>query len=361
MKQIYYGPEIWNLQNSGGISRYFYELIKGSGKTALPLMNKNGNYFAARLTDQSIMLAAGFSASRFLRSQDFDLLGLDHSGKVFHPTYYGSKHISDFKKAGIPVVITVFDMISEIFPERRSLRALFKNVKASDIRSADHIICISEKTRDDLVRFFPTVGPKTSVVHLGLDKGFSPAESGLTLNHDKPYLLYVGNRRGYKNFRVLYLAYLNSDFLRRNFKLVAFGGEQLTESELSFFPTSSREEQIIYISGDDDLLANYYRNAAAFVYPSLYEGFGLPPLEAMACGVLTFTSNRGSLPEVCGDSSIYFDPENEPELRGLLELWLSPNFEIRTQIEKGIAHAKKFTWKKMIEDTKLVYEKLDHI
>jgi glycosyltransferase involved in cell wall biosynthesis len=358
MKQIYYGPEIWNLQNSGGISRYFYELINGNTKSAVPLINENKNYFAAQLHSQSIRLDRAVSLSEIYQTGESNQLGKELSGRVFHPTYYGSKLFADFKKTGVPVVITVFDMISEIFPERRSFRNFFKNVKASDIRSADHIICISEKTREDLVRFFPAVETKTSVVHLGIDKVFSLASHGARPNYKKPYLLYVGNRRGYKNFKVLYLAYMNSVFLRKNFALVAFGGEKYTDDEFYSFARPSEENPVIFVSGDDEMLANYYRNAAAFIYPSLYEGFGLPPLEAMACGALTFTSNRGSLPEVCQDSSIYFDPENVVELQELLELWLTPNFETRHQIEIGIAHARKFTWRKTVDQTKLVYDKL---
>jgi glycosyltransferase involved in cell wall biosynthesis len=311
-------------------------LIKGNEKTARPLINENRNYFAAQFTDQSIRLTSDISVTQLLRTIELESLDKKNSGAVFHPTYYGSKYISNFKKAGIPIVLTVFDMISEIFPERRSLRALFKNAKASDIRSADHVICISEKTREDLIRYFPAVETKTSVVHLGIDNSFSSINSGLAPNHDKPYLLYVGNRRGYKNFKLLYLAYMNSDYLRRNFRLVAFGGEHFTEFEFDFFTTSSLTEQIIYISGDDALLANYYRNAAAFVYPSLYEGFGLPPLEAMACGLPVAAYPVTGPIDVIGNSGSGVLKEDLRE--ACLEALKIPK-------EAAIAHAKLYSWR----------------
>src|SRR5439155_12251123 len=130
---------------------------------------------------------------------------------------------------------------------------------------------------------------------------------------DRPYLLFVGNRGTYKNFDLLARTYARSDRLQREFDIVCFGGQRESShpARLEQLGIASRVQ---YFSGGDQVLANLYRHAFALVYPSKYEGFGIPPLEAMHYGCPVIASNAGSLPEVVADAGLMFDPNSEDDL-----------------------------------------------
>ena len=124
----------------------------------------------------------------------------------------------------------------------------------------------------------------------------------------------MGNRGGYKNFSTLLQAYGNSPILRE-FELIAFGGHPLLPDEKNQITQLGITDKVRFTSGSDQELAARYRAATAFIFPSTYEGFGLPPLEAMSHGCPVVCSNGGSIPEVVGDAGVYFDPNSAEELR----------------------------------------------
>ncbi len=201
-------------------------------------------------------------------------------------------------------------MIHELFPNEFSVTDNTAATKRIAIARADHVICISENTKLDLMRLHGTPASKISVVYLGFDQ-FVTDEDKLppAVFAGKPFLLYVGQRGGYKNFTGLLKAVASSDRLLSDFDIIAFGGPKFSDSERNLVSSVGfAENQVRQISGDDDLLGGFYGSAKAFIYPSLYEGFGIPPLEAMAHQCPVISSNTSSMPEVIGSAGEYFDP-----------------------------------------------------
>jgi glycosyltransferase involved in cell wall biosynthesis len=175
--------------------------------------------------------------------------------------------------------------------------------------------------------------------------------------HDRPYLLYVGARGGYKNFKKLISVYSKSSKIHKNFDLVCFGGGKLHTDELQMITDAGiRPEQVIHFGGGDNILAALYKQAYAFIYPSLYEGFGIPPLEAMAIGCPVICSNNSSLPEVVGDAAETFDPLDEESIQAAIENVIFSSERRNELIKTGLTHHLKFSWSRCAQETKIIYE-----
>lgn len=279
---------------------------------------------------------------------------LNSHADIIHETYYSIKPtgLGKFR------VLTVYDMIHELFSEEFTNDSITTKAKKAAISRADHIICISESTRQDLHRLLEIDKSKTSVVYLGHSLIHDIKQSLSGPPKEKPYLLYVGNRGGYKNFYAFCQAFASSAFLKKEFDIVAFGGGMFNNSELTFLKNLNLEQQIHHLSGNDDLLQTFYQNATLFVYPSLYEGFGIPPLEAMNFECPVACSNTSSIPEVVGDAGIYFDPYSIDSMREAFEIATNSS-EIRTElISKGRQRIKIFSWEKCVTETAKVYTTL---
>ena len=183
-------------------------------------------------------------------------------------------------------------MIHEKYSEYLQPDDNMSYIKLQAINRADHVICISENTRKDLIELTNIPQAKTSVVHLGFSLWIYQRRGPKIIN--RPYLLFVGHRGGYKNFRRFLQAYATSKRLVQDFDVVCFGGFEFSSDELTFISSLGlTSNKVRRISGDDQVLANLYLNAAAFIYPSLYEGFGIPLLEAMSYQCPVVCSNAG--------------------------------------------------------------------
>jgi glycosyltransferase involved in cell wall biosynthesis len=251
-------------------------------------------------------------------------------------------------------------MIHEKFPDNFSHRDPAVKFKRLAVDRADHIICISQNTKNDLCAIYDVPIDKVSVVHLGFEKFVSqPVYTALHSKELRPFLLYVGSRRGYKNFERMILAVASSPALRNTFDVLAFGGgpfnkaEQFKIAQLGFDSQSVRQ-----VGGGDDILGRLYAQARAFVYPSIYEGFGLPPLEAMAQDCPVITSNSSSLPEVVGDAGFYFDPLDIEAQAQAIERVVFDD-QMRSQlIEAGRQRLDLFSWDRCARETQAVYQKV---
>ena len=272
---------------------------------------------------------------------------------IFHETYFSPRSNAPI---GCPTVVTVYDMIHEKFPKYFNRFDPTSNWKEKAVKRATHIICISESTRRDLLELFPSLENKVSVVHLGFSTTQVIEEIG---NIQRPYLLYVGTRNGHKNFLALLNAFVSSQKLCSEFNLVAFGGGAFTTSELQLINgLGLKEKQIIQVGGNDEILAGYYKNASAFIYPSVYEGFGLPPLEAMAQNCPVVSSNTSSMPEVIGDAGEFFDPNSIDEMREAIERVVFSSSRSRELIEQGKRRLEMFTWQNCANQTLNIYNQL---
>ena len=197
---------------------------------------------------------------------------------------------------------------------------------------------------------------KTSTVHLGF-KPLPNASVTPAAPVDVPYLLYVGVRSGYKNFKNLLRAYASSSPLNRSLGLVCFGGGPFSRQELQYMDHLKIDKtRIVQVEGDDAMLAACYRNARAFVYPSLYEGFGIPPLEAMSASCPVICSSTGSVPEIVGDAGEYFDPEQVEDIRRAIETVAFDDERSDILRQLGKRQLTRYSWEKCAHESLQIYQ-----
>jgi len=363
--RIAFDQQIFSWQEYGGISRYICSLacylseIPGvEAKIFAPL------HVNAYLPQISKSLRTGIQLKTFpktarARISASRLIAMPllkaFRPEIVHETYYAS---STYAPRGAYRVLTAYDMIHERFSRIMPANDSTLHLKASAFSRADHIICISERTRNDLMEFYDIPDAKVSVIYLGLDAlPVGTSKSDNTKN--KPYLLYVGQRHEYKNFIGLVKAYTSSAWIKNNFRLLCFGGGDFTLAEKEMLVANGlNESHIMQISGNDRGLADCYRDAAAFVYPSLYEGFGIPPLEAMSLGCPVVCSNTSSIPEVVGNAGEYFDPASIDSIRLSIEKVLQSPECLADLTKKGYERCKLFSWEKCAAETLAIYKRL---
>ncbi len=359
--KVTFDSQIFTLQEYGGISRYICSL-------ASHLANIEGVdanivapfYINAYLVKLPQYLVSGIKIPRIPKTEIivhlcslFFARGViaRQAPQIIHETYFSPKPVAP---KGVCAVVTVYDMIHELFPSNMNNK--HSNWKRIAIQRADHIICISECTRKDLLKLYDLSEDKVSVVYLGFD---ALIPSVVKIEKRKPYLFYVGHRSDYKNFEGFLKAYANSYWLSNNFDVVCFGGGAFSSVEKKLIKELNlSDEQLHQITGNDEQLANYYRDAALFVYPSLYEGFGIPPLEAMSLGCPVACSNTSSIPEVVSDAAEYFDPNDTESIRAAMELVLTSTERQTDLINKGYKRCTQFTWERCAQETLAIYNKL---
>jgi glycosyltransferase involved in cell wall biosynthesis len=268
----------------------------------------------------------------------------------WQPTLVHETYFSKIKSGATncPTVLTVFDMISDLGVDGAlpSEAQILRSNKYAAVQRADHVICISECTRQDLIQTYKISPEKVSTIHLGCDEAIiEVSQESQFQRTERPYLLYVGLRGGYKNFEGLLKAIAAADRLKRDFDLVAFGGGAFSEQEQALITRLNfTSEQVRQIGGSDQELAKVYRKASAFVYPSVYEGFGLPPLEAMTYGCPVVSSQASALPEVIADAAEYFDPGISESISSAIENVVYSAERTQALIIKGHARVSQFTW-----------------
>jgi glycosyltransferase involved in cell wall biosynthesis len=356
--RVTFGPEIWSLQNEGGISRYFQQLIRGLSESEI-----SGRVLTQNHTN-SRMISAHSERFEIQSLKDLKnpykeisrLLAQESDANIFHPTYY-SKNLVEIREPKTKIVVTVFDMISELFPERKPRFRKVVDEKRISVEKADHILSISKQTKEDLVRIYKVPEEKISVTYLGSNLHLLPQESSAKLATG-PFILYVGKRGGYKNFLNFVTAYSHSKTLMSNFSIIAVGGGELGPREILELLNLNIADKVSQIDANDADLANYYRKAACLVYPSLYEGFGLPPVEAMSLNCAVIASSGGSIPEICNGAAEYFDPTNVDSIQQVLEATLADEQQMQKMRLMGLTIAESFTWEKTAVDTIDAYKKI---
>lgn len=274
------------------------------------------------------------------------------------------------------VVVTVHDLITLAYRDQAELTGymtyydrFFENLVKRGLEKASALIADSEHTRQDIIRTLNYPADKISVVYLGIDQArFQPRKVSddfyqtYHLDRQASYLLYVGSEDPRKNLSRLI------DSLRRivdqepNIKLLKVGAARFVGERKQLQQKIQRlglEDHVIFFDQVPDKdLACFYNIADLFVFPSLYEGFGLPVLEAMACGTPVLTSNRSSLPEVAGEAAILVNPYNVNAItHGIIQL-LSDSTLADSMRQKGLTYAGQFTWERTARETMAVYERV---
>ena len=275
---------------------------------------------------------------RILRREKPDLV---HFPYFFHPSLF----------LGAPYVVTIFDTAYSYFPGSlsRKERLAYQLMMRRSIRKAALVLTDSHSAKRDIIRFFNGDEAKIRVIPLGVEERFRPMDDDAAfrarLGLPDRYILYMGNHRPHKNLPVLVNAFAR---IRRDiphYLVLPWHPDNDCRQTEDAVAEAAIAEQVVFLRDlPDEALPSLYSAAGLFVYPSLYEGFGLPPLEAMASGTPVISSNTSSLPEVVGEAGILLDPH---DVEGLAEAILNVlrNPELQQEMrEKGIERAKLFTW-----------------
>lgn len=262
-------------------------------------------------------------------------------------------------------LVTVHDLKYVHFPSYfRGLGSLkhryITTMIRRSVRSADHVLTVSNHACSDIVTEFGVNEDQITVIPHG--PGGTRTETNASSPIDDPFLFFVGSLRPHKNLDTLVDAYieLRARTDETDVKLAIAGaeyGDSLIELQ-ERIPCSYRDDIEFLGRVDDETLATLYAHATAFVYPSLYEGFGLPPLEAMAHGTPVIASDRTSIPEVVGDAGVYIDPTDQGDLADALERVLSSESLRDCLREQGRQRYQEFSWERTARETLAVYEQL---
>jgi glycosyltransferase involved in cell wall biosynthesis len=362
--KIAYDHQVFSFQRHGGISRYVVELVQNLLHTddveltvLAPVhineyLRRPGIRERVRGSYLPLAFRGGAKVAGLLNSALVPLFWKGREFDIVHETYY-SKALYG---RGRVRILTIHDLIHEQFPQDFPDTARVIAAKRAAAERADHIICVSENTRRDAIRLLGIGHERTSVIHLGYSPGFQHADPAG--HHLAPCVLYVGQRGGYKNFEVLLEAFASSPKLRQAFDLVAFGGRSFSTEEQRRIRALGVASRVRQVGGDDALLNAHYRAAVAFVYPSRYEGFGIPPLEAMATGCPVACGNAGSIGEVVGPAGAYFDPDDRDGLRLILERLADDAVYADELRAKGFEQIKKYSWARCAAETLERYKRL---
>jgi glycosyltransferase involved in cell wall biosynthesis len=278
------------------------------------------------------------------------------AGAIWHSTYFTRPR--SWKG---PQVVTVADMIYERFPDLFIGAAgdQFREQRKQCVLAADAVLCISDGTRRDVEEFYQVNSGRLHVVHLACSDFFRPLAKGDLAQAGgsrPPFFLYVGSRAHYKNFRGLLDAY--SKWRGRAAMRLVVVGQPWTSEEgrrLSELGISGQVELLTDVR--DEALCTLYNQAAAFIYPSLYEGFGIPLLEAMACGCPVVASRIPTTEEVAGDCCIYFELDRPDSMIDAFDKALSEG-RGGAMARAGLEHAGRFSWEKTAQGTLDVYRSL---
>ncbi len=294
--------------------------------------------------------------TRFISSLVNPPKNLGKFALIHCPTVVAPFFFSAEKNKKTKVVMTVHDLIPIIYPKFNIVRRriYFKYLLKYRFRFVDHFIVPSQSVRNDLVNYFKIDPYRISVIYEGVSERYRPNNM-----EKQSYILAVSTLEPRKNFKRIIECYMKlRQDSRIDEKLIIVGKSGWYYKDILNIPEKLAESIIFKGYVPEEQLIELYQHAKFFVYPSLYEGFGLPVAEAMACGCPVITSNRSSLPEVGGDATWFVNPENKIELEQAM-IELSHNKILRkNMIDKGLNQVKRFTWKRCAEETLALYEKV---
>jgi len=356
--RVAFDEQIFAIQRYGGISRMFAQLARQF--VLDPIEDLQALPFNAPVVNRYLLDHPEISGPLGARQARNEWTALAHyltrpqthpRCEIVHNTFYLPHGLAPAK--GAKRIVTIHDMIPERLPHtRRRLDRL--TLKHRYVQRADHIICVSQATRDDLEEIYGPLHVPVSVVHHGVDPRFHPDVPKLDMFPER-YVLFVGNRGQYKDARVLFEAFaeIAADF--PDIDLLCVGGAGLSAKEVQWLSERGIRERVSQRYLSDDGIASAYAHAEVFVFPSRFEGFGLPALEAMASGTPVILANATSLPEVGADAAVYFQPGDASELAVALTSVLQDRERRDQLISRGRERAAAFTWQAAARKTADAY------
>ena len=287
----------------------------------------------------------------------------DNSIDIYHVT----KNFGVPLFSSIPIVVTIHDIIPHLFPQQYLKntveRIYYEMAIRHSIKKASKILTVSAFSKQELIKAYGVKADKIIVIANGYNEVYKPIKNKELLDGVKEkyrlrgrYILTFGGSEYRKNVKRLINVY--QKHFSDEYKLVVIGGKWRDIDLASEYKTDSN---ILFLSNvpEQDLIA-IYNLAEIFVFPSFYEGFGIPVLEGMACGVPVITSDVSSMPEVGGDAAIYFDPYDEKDMAEKIELVLKDDILRQEMISKGLKRVKEYSWEKCAKETLKVYGEVLH-
>ena len=357
--KILLDPQIFNLQTYGGISRYYTEIFSRLNKRknisiTLPIYSSNNVYVAnsglfitekKRITSLiktlNILGISTRSLNKRISEKQINNLFEKANFDLFIPTYYDPYFLKIIGNK--PFVLTVYDMIHELFPQY--FIDDYWNVKDNKkilLEKATKIIAVSNNTKKDIIKIYPHIDEsKIEVIYHG---NSIQVNEYVAVDLPDNYILFVGSRDHYKNFYFLVESIKDLLISDPTLILICAGGGKFKDEEIKFINDLGLRNQIDQRYFEENELGIFYKNAKCFVFPSQYEGFGIPVLESMACGCPIVLSNASSFPEVAGDAGIFFENNNKEDLKYKIETVLNNENFRNSHIVMGLEHVKKFSW-----------------
>ncbi|MFZ6034987.1 MAG: glycosyltransferase family 4 protein [Patescibacteria group bacterium] len=305
-------------------------------------MPKENRYFKYEVVPGAFLWSQIFLPLKLYSQKDIDVF--------FSPAHYLPRFCP------VPSVVTIHDLSYLFFPEDFLKKDLYqlKTWTRYSVNAAKAIVAVSETTKRDIVKNYGVPSSKVNVIHNGYEKKHLLSESKLRLlESDHPYILYVGTLQPRKNINTLIEAFYKFKHLYPDFKLVIAGKKGWLYEKIFDLVTDLGLEDDVYFTDyiSDNQLIFLYKNAFCYVMPSLYEGFGIPPLEAMSMGCPVISSITSSLPEISGDAALYFDPKSPFDLvEKLKKLKETPELR-KSLIKKGYHRIKQFSWETCASET----------
>ncbi|MFA5054814.1 MAG: glycosyltransferase family 1 protein [Dehalococcoidia bacterium] len=365
--KVFFDGEIFTFQRQGGISRLFFELMRlfahsenieqilyrGSYVDHYPFRQEWFKcYYGVRWP-----FKRGVQVIRPLDDRVIELLYITNATPkiVYHSTYYRIP-----KRQKGPIVIHAYDMIHELYNgDNKTIKK-----KKTAFETADLIIAISQSTKDDICHLYGIDPSIIVVAYPGVSDVFRSRHSDTVSRSEqrsddsRPFFLYVGHRGWYKNFDILLNVFIERRYYQ-DFDLILVGGTKtLSAKQQGAINRTGTRQWLKQKYCDDMELANLYANATVFICTSLYEGFGIPLIEAMACGCPIIGPNTSSIPEVIGDTGLLFDPKDPSDLAKQIERVVNDVSLSNALSEKGRLRSENFTWQAMADTIHQVYLKL---
>jgi len=356
--RVVFDSDVFSLQVHGGVSRYYAEVIPRLGqfgvepRLVVPLsvnehLRLRPPVLGVRLPAR-MLTRATHRAARFASKAADQIVPRLVRPDILHQTLYSNNYPQSWKRA-----VTVVDMIPEVLPENVSADA--HKGKREACQAASLIFTISKKTKEDLLRIWPDLECPVEVTPLAVDTGFYNQHAR---GEEGEQILFVGNRRRYKNFQTF--AEAASRLLQQHPELsvLCVGGGALGEEELRPFRETGTEARCLAVTVRDTELPSLYRKSKAFVFPSKYEGFGLPILESFAAGCPAIISRASCFPEIADEAAEYFDPESPDELFHVLSRVVADKQRREELQALGFRRLTHFSWERTAELTRDGYLKI---
>ncbi|GAB3541179.1 glycosyltransferase family 4 protein [Spirosoma fluminis] len=367
LMKILYDHQAFTGARFGGVARYFYDLIVSLRKkgvdTTLSVRFSNNDYLlnSRQFHTYPFQYFLGYMYTSMLFSQvnrllsSIQLIRKDYD--VFHPTFFHSYFLKFIGNK--PFVLTYHDVIKEKLGDAYGhLDNASKAQKQELLDRSAHVIAVSENTKKDLVEVFTIDPDKITVVHHATNFRTLSVPDTFQIQAPETYLLYVGMRGTYKNFGFFLKAV--APILKKSpgIRLVCAGGGDFSDAEKLLIGSLDLTDQVVHFAINDFILFRLYEHALAFVYPSLYEGFGIPILEAFAAGCPVVLSNTSCFPEVAQDAALYFDPTSEVSIQQQIERVIIDDTLRQSLRQKGYERQQAFSPENVVSQTLDVYRRV---